>query len=94
MPPNNTNCFFYYKPLANYVAYDATIQGGLFTMAGANSPQVTSDKNPFILSNQVGGVYNANRFSFDFSVVFHTRDAKEMVYVHQWGSLAVMYHFN
>lgn len=87
--------FFYYKPLLNYVAYDATVEGGLFTTNNdLTSQEVTLTQNRFIFSNQVGGVYNANRFSFDFSVVFHTKDVNEMLVSHQWGSLAVMYHFN
>ncbi len=86
--------FFYYKPLANYVAYDATVEGGLFTTTAPNSQQVALTQNRFVFSNQIGGVYNANRLSFDFSVVFHTKDVKQMLVSHQWGSLAVMYHFN
>ena len=85
--------FFYYKPQINYVAYDATIQGGLFTSPGPNSMQVTEDKEPFILSNQVGVAFTTNRFVFDIAAIFHTLDDKEMVQSHQWGAITGLYRF-
>src|ERR1700761_2591963 len=40
--------YFYYKPLYNYVAYDATIQGGLFDKHDdPNSLEITRNREPF-----------------------------------------------
>ncbi len=66
--------FFYYKPQINYVAYDATIQGGLFTSRSPNSQEITLDKEPFILSNQLGVAFSTSRFVFDIAAIFHTVD--------------------
>jgi len=85
--------FFYYKPQINYVAYDATIQGGLFTKHNPNSMEVTSDKEPFILSNQLGVAFSTSRFVFDIAAIFHSKDDKEMARVHQWGAITGLYRF-
>ena len=85
--------FFYYKPQFNYVAYDATIQGGLFQKRDPNSLQITLDKEPFIFSNQLGVAFTTNRFVFDVAAIFHTLDVKEMVQTHQWASVTGYYRF-
>ncbi len=86
--------FFYYKPLFNYVAYDATIQGGLFDKhTSTNSLEITQDKEPFIFSQQFGLAFTTNRFVFDIAAIFHTKDDKEMVQSHQWGSVTGLYRF-
>ena len=86
--------FIYYKPQINYVAYDATIQGGLFTSRSPTSIEVTKDKEPFILSQQVGIAYSSRRFIVDAGAIFHTLDDKEMRQTHQWGTVSVFYRFN
>jgi len=85
--------FFYYKPQINYVAYDATIQGGLFTKHDPNSLEVTSDKKPFVLSNQLGVAFTTDRFTFDIAAIYHTKDDDEMVRAHQWGTVTGFYRF-
>jgi len=85
--------FFYYNPIINYVAYDATIQGGLFTPKSPNSMEVTEDKEPFILSNEIGVGFTTNRFVFNVAVILHTLDDKEMVQSHQWGAITGLYRF-
>ena len=83
--------FFYYKPLANYVAYDATIQGGLFD--NHSGLEITKDKEPFILSQEFGVGFTANRFVFNIAAIFHTLDDKEMVQTHQWAAVTGFYRF-
>jgi len=85
--------FFYYKPQINYVAYDATIQGGLFTSRSPNSQEITLDKEPFVFGNQLGVAFSTSRFVFDIAAIFHTKDVKEMVDAHQWGSVTGLYRF-
>jgi lipid A 3-O-deacylase len=86
--------FFYYKPQINYVAYDATIQGSLFGSHNASDLEVTGHIEPVIFSQQFGVVYDTSRWTFNVFATFHTRDTKEMVQSHQWGSVLVLYHFN
>ncbi|MGZ3872284.1 MAG: lipid A deacylase LpxR family protein [Mucilaginibacter sp.] len=86
--------FFYYKPLFNYVAYDATIQGGLFDKHNDPlSQEIRRDKEPFIFSQQFGIAFTTNRFVIDAAAMFHTKDDKEMVRSHQWGSVTALYRF-
>jgi len=83
--------FFYYKPQANYVAYDATIQGGLSD--NHNGLEITKDKEPFIFSQQFGVAFTTNRFVFDVAAIFHTLDDKEMIQSHQWATVTGLYRF-
>jgi lipid A 3-O-deacylase len=83
--------FFYYKPQINYVAYDATIQGGLFD--NHSGLEITKDKEPFIFSQQFGVAFTTNRFVFDIAAIFHTLDDKEMIQSHQWGAVTGLYRF-
>lgn len=86
--------FFYYKPMANYVAYDATIQGSMFSKNNdPNSLEITLDKKPFIFSQQFGVAYSGDRFVIDAAAIFHTKDVVEMAKKHQWGSVTVLYKF-
>jgi hypothetical protein len=87
--------FFYYKPQINFVAYDATVQGSLFKDHPKNGTQeITGDIKPVVFSNQLGASYAGGRFIFDLSAIFNTKDVKDMVHSHQWGSLTVLYRFN
>jgi lipid A 3-O-deacylase len=87
--------FFYYKPQFNYVAYDATIQGGLFEKHDdPNSMEIVLDKEPLIFSQQFGIALTTNRFVFDAAAIFHTKDDKEMFHNDKWGTITVLYRFH
>lgn len=94
-PLHKHELFFYYEPMFNYVAYDASIQGSLFfnKTDDPTSLQITADKEPIIFSNQFGLAFTTNRFVFDIAAIFHTLDDKEMVQSHQWGSVMALYRF-
>src|SRR5690606_33147155 len=59
--------YFFLKPSLTYVAYNATIQGGIFVK---DKGPVTFDAKPFVFTQQIGAAYANNRWTFDFSVVF------------------------
>ena len=89
--------FFYYKPQINWVAYDATIQGGLFEKQEAYSyanQEVVQVPKPIVFSQQVGLVLTTNRWVFDLSAIFHSKETKVMEQPHQWGSVTVLYRFH
>ena len=93
-PLHKHEFFFYYKPQLNYVGYDATIQGGLFNNHNdPNNQEITQDKEPFVFSQQFGIAYSGERFVCDVNAIFHTKDVKEMVKTHQWGSVTLLYKF-
>jgi hypothetical protein len=93
-PLNSRELFFYYKPQFNVVAYDATIQGSLFGSKSSNSSEVTLNPERLIFSNQLGIGYSGKRFVIDAAAIFHTKDVKEMVQAHQWGTVTLLYRFN
>jgi hypothetical protein len=94
-PLNKHELFLYYKPQLNYIGYDATVQGGLFEKHNdPNSLEITLDPERFVFSNEIGVTYSASRWTFNAAAIFHTRDVKEMVQAHQWGSVTALYRFN
>lgn len=82
--------FFYAKPQLNFVAYDATIQGSLFN----NNSPVTFGSKPIVFAQQLGVDYSSQRFTFDFGVLFKTKEVKSLARAHQWGTISMAYRFN
>ncbi|WP_432711745.1 lipid A deacylase LpxR family protein [Pedobacter sp.] len=82
--------FFYAKPQLNVVAYDATIQGSMFN---DDSP-VTFDAKPIVFAQQIGFNYSSQRFTFDFGLVFKTREVESNAKAHQYGKISMYYRFN
>ncbi|HZY37896.1 MAG TPA: lipid A deacylase LpxR family protein [Mucilaginibacter sp.] len=91
-PLHQHEFFFYYKPLVNYVAYDATIQGSLFGR-NPNSEEITLDKEPFVFSQEFGVGITTNRFVIILYTVQDTKNVREMVDPDSWGSIALFYRF-
>ena len=87
---NDTELFFYVRPKLNYVAYDATIQGSLFN---SDSP-VTFGVKPIVFEQQAGVNYTIRRLSFDFSVIFKTKEVKSTANAQNYGSFSMVYRFN
>lgn len=83
--------FFYAKPMVHYVAYDASIQGGLFRK---DKGPVTFDAKPIVFSQQAGLIYAKNRWTIDFSVIFKSKEVESVAKAHQYGSAALSYRFN
>lgn len=82
--------YFFLKPTLTYVAYNATIQGGMFVK---DKGPVTFDANPFVFAQQIGAAYANNRWTFDFSVIFKSKQLKEAVKSEQYASAQIYYRF-
>lgn len=82
--------FFYAKPQLNFVAYDATIQGSMFN---DNDP-VTFGVKPIVFAQQLGFNYSSQRFTFDFGMIFKTKEVKSTAKAHQYGAISMFYRFN
>ncbi|MBE9601253.1 lipid A deacylase LpxR family protein [Pedobacter sp. MC2016-24] len=82
--------FFYAKPQLNFVAYDATVQGSMFN----NNSPVTFGVKPIVFAQQVGFNYSSQRFTFDFGMIFKTKEIKSTAKAHQYGSITMFYRFN
>lgn len=83
--------FFYAKPMLHYIAYDGTIQGGMFIK---DKGFAIFDVKPLVFSQQAGAVYSKNRWTADFSVIFKSREIKSNAKPHQYGSMALYYRLN
>jgi len=90
-PENEREFFFYARPMFHFIAYDATIQGGMFIQ---DKGPLVYDVKPFVFSQQAGIIYSKNRWTIDFSVIFKSREVKSIAKPHQYGSAAVYYRFN
>ena len=94
-PLHQRELFIYYKPQFNYVAYDATVEGGLFQNSQPGGLEIRSTPNRAVLSQQVGAAYGGKRWVIDLAATFHTRDVKTQTFnTHQWGSVTILYRFN
>ena len=87
----NREFFIYAKPMLNYIAYDATIQGGLFIK---DKGPVVFDIKPVVFSQQAGAIYSQKRFTADFSIILKTREVESIAKSDQFGSIALYYRFN
>lgn len=87
--------FFYYKPVLNFIGYDATVQGSLFrSHSDTTGMEVTGTPKRIMFSNQIGVNYSTKRWTFDATAIFHSKDTKEMAHSDQWGSVTALYRFN
>ncbi len=93
-PLHRYELFAYFKPMLNYVAYDATVQGSLFRTHPAGPDEITLNPERFVYSQQWGIAYAGKRLVLDAAAVYHTKDVKEMFRKHQWGSVTVLYRFH
>ena len=82
--------FFYAKPQLNYIAYDATIQGSMFN----NDSPITFGSKPLVFAQQLGFNYSTPRFTFDFGLIFKSKEVKSTAKAHQYGSISMYYRFN
>jgi len=91
---SNGEFFLHYKPQFNYVAYDATIEGGLFNKQQAGATEVTRMPKRAVFSNQVGVSFVSKRWVIDYTASFPTNVVKRMGYSQQWASISLLYRFN
>jgi len=85
----NNEFFFYAKPQVNFVAYDATMQGSMFE----NVSPVTFKPEPLVFAQQLGVNYTNRRFTFDFGLMFKSKEVKSTARRHQYGTIAMYYRF-
>jgi hypothetical protein len=83
--------FFFLKPGLSYIAYDATVQGGLFS--GSKGP-VTYGVKPVVFSQEIGLTFAAKRWTADFSLTFLTRQVESAAKAHKFGTVNLYYRFN
>ena len=82
--------YFFLKPSLDIVFYDASIQGGFFR---SDKGPVTYEPIPLIFCQELGASYTKNRWSFNFSLLFKSREVKSKASAHQYGSAGILYRF-
>ena len=82
--------FFFAKPQLDWVAYDASISGGLFIK---DKGPVTFNSKPWVLSQEFGLVFAQKRWSAQLSYTFKTDEINSPAKAHQFGSIATYYQF-
>ena len=81
--------YFFAEPQLSYVAYNATIQGGLFI----------KDKGPVfgiyhvVYTQQLGLQFASARWSASYTAFVKTREVKSTALGDQWGSINLAYRF-
>ena len=82
--------FFFAEPQLSYVAYNATIEGGLFI----------KDKGPTfgiyhtVYTQQLGLQFASARWSASYTAFIRTREVKSTALGDQWGSINLAYRFH
>ncbi|HEX7366696.1 MAG TPA: lipid A deacylase LpxR family protein [Pelobium sp.] len=87
---NKNELYFFVKPSLNFVAYNATIQGGLFVK---DKGPVTYQPNRIVFAQQIGAAYASTRWTLDFSVIFKSKELPEAKRSEQYGSIGIYYRF-
>jgi len=82
--------YFYLQPKISYVAYNATIQGSLFS----NSSPVTFNVRPITTSIEIGFKYAYKRFNFNYGLHYLTKTVdNNSVKNHKYGTIRIGYLF-
>lgn len=82
--------YFFAMPQISYVAYNATIQGGLFIK---DKGPVTYDIYHVVFTQQLGIQFATSRWSGSYTALIRTREVKSSALGDQWGVLALSYRF-
>jgi len=84
--------FLYYETTLSFVAFDATVQGGLFN----NSSPLTFDINPLRFDFELGYRFTSNRWNFGYAFHYHSNKLPNLRRDggHYYGRLFFGYAFN
>lgn len=82
--------YFFAIPQLSYVAYNATIQGGMFIK---DKGPVHFDIHHWVFTQQLGVQFATNRWSASYTAFLRTLEVKSTALGQQWGALALAYRF-
>jgi hypothetical protein len=86
----NKEYFLFLKPQLNYVAYDATIQGGLFRR---DKGPITFGAKPFVFVQDIGAGFSSPRWSVNLVATFKSKDVKSTATGYSYATWSVLYRF-
>ncbi|MNY66578.1 hypothetical protein D3C86_2040280 [compost metagenome] len=55
---------------------------------------ITFGVKPVVFAQQLGVNYSSQRFTFDFGLLFKTKEVKSTARAHQYGTISLFYRFN
>jgi len=90
-PRPKKEIFLFAKPLINYVAYDATIEGGLFR---SDKGPITFNAKPWVYSLQSGISFAAARWSASYVLTNKSKDVESTAKSYRYASLIFFYRLN
>jgi len=82
--------YFFTIPQVNYVAYDATIEGGLGI---SDKGPVTFGIYHYVYQQQFGLEFSSARWSANYIAYIRSREVKSTALGDQWASISVAYRF-
>ncbi len=82
--------FFYYNPELKFVAYDATLQGGMFLR---DKGPVTHTPSRWVMYNQFGMMYANALLTLRAQYIFYSKEVPGMFFRHRYGSIGMSYRF-
>lgn len=81
--------YIFAEPQFSYVAYNATIEGGLFT----HETGPTFGIYHIVYIQQLGLEYSSSRWSASYTAFIKTREVKSTALGDQWASINIAYRF-
>jgi lipid A 3-O-deacylase len=82
--------FLFYKPEIKYQAYNATVQGGMFTK---EKGQIIAAVNPLVFSHEFGVQLSRPKFSVRYSMFFQSKEAKNQFLNQSYASVGCSFSY-
>jgi lipid A 3-O-deacylase len=82
--------FIFLRPQINYVAYNATIQGGMFR---SDKGPVTFGVKPFVFVPDVGASFSSARWSVNFIITLTSNEVQSTATGYSYATWSVFYRF-
>lgn len=86
----NKEFYFFLKPSLDYIIYDATVSGGLFS---PNKEFKKFDVVPLVFTQELGLLFSQKRWTTSFKLLFKTKEVKNANKTHQYGIIELFYRF-
>lgn len=88
--PLPSEYFIFLRPQINFVAYNATIQGGMFIN---DKGLVTFGAKPFVFVQEVGAGFSSKRWTINFVYTLKSNEVKSTATGYSYGAWSVFYRF-
>ena len=87
---NRREFIFFMEPLVQYQAYNATVQGSLFT---DDKGPFTTGIHPFVFQVKTGMMITGNDLGLRWYYTFRTTEGSSMIKGEHWGTIGLSFRF-